>query len=83
MEFSNIKDAKINLESIANFVNDKSQPYYIKNPNGNNCVVLSETDWNSIKDTIYLNSIPSLAKSIIELGREPNENFIEEDKIDW
>ena len=81
METTNIKNAK--LEEIADFVNDNSEPYFIKNSNGKNCVILSETDWNSIKETAYLNSIPGYAESLIEISKSPRKEFVEKDKVKW
>ena len=36
-------------------------------------VLISEDDWNTIQETLYLNSISGMAESIIEAGKEPIE----------
>ncbi|MCI8599180.1 MAG: type II toxin-antitoxin system Phd/YefM family antitoxin [Lachnospiraceae bacterium] len=38
-----------------------------------NIYQISEEDWNAIQETLYLNSIPGMAESIIEAGKEPLE----------
>ena len=38
---------------------------------GNNIVIISEHDWNAIKETLFLNSIPGMAESIIAASKEP------------
>ena len=43
------------------------------NNRGKNGVLISEEDWNAIQETLYLNSIPGMAESIIEAGKEPLE----------
>ena len=47
----------------------------------NNAVMLSEEDWNAIEETLYLNSIPSLASSIQESMNAPDSEF--RDTVEW
>ena len=58
---------------ILSEVNSSSQPITITNNRGKNAVLISEEDWNAIQETLYLNSIPGMAESIIEAGKEPLE----------
>ena len=46
-----------------------------------NAVLVSEDDWNALQETIYLNSIPNMAKSIKEGIDTPLENCIPEENI--
>ena len=39
-----------------------------------NAVLILEDDWNAIQETLYLNSIPGMAESIVEAGKEPLED---------
>ena len=48
---------------------------------GNNAVLISEEDWNAIQETIYLNSIPGMADSIIKAMKSPDNEFSE--TIEW
>ena len=65
--------ARENIYQILSEVNNSSQPITITNNRGKNAVLISEDDWNAIQETLYLNSIPGMAESIIEAGKEPLE----------
>lgn len=41
--------------------------------NGENFVVLGESDWKAIEETLYLNQFPGLVQSIHEAAHEPLE----------
>lgn len=47
----------------------------------NNAVLLSEEDWKSIEETLYLLSIPNMRESIIEGMKTPIEQC--SDKLIW
>lgn len=47
----------------------------------NNAVMISQEDWNAIEETLYLNSIPNMAKSIQEAMAQDDEEFSED--IQW
>ena len=67
-----VTKARENIYQILSEVNS-SQPITITNNRGKNAVLISEEDWNAIQETLYLNSIPGMAESIIEAGKEPLE----------
>lgn len=46
-----------------------------------NAVLISEDDWRSIQETLYLSSIPGMQESIIEGLQTPVEETDEE--LDW
>lgn len=46
-----------------------------------NAILVSEEDWRSIQETLYLTSIPGMADSIKEGMDTPLEET--EDKLDW
>jgi antitoxin YefM len=46
-----------------------------------NAVLISEDDWRSIQETLYLSSIPRMQESIIEGLNTPIEETDEE--LDW
>ncbi len=60
MTVMNVTTARKNLYRLIQDVNESSQP-----------VLLSEADWNSIQETIYLNTVPGLRESIV--AEEPVE----------
>ena len=47
----------------------------------NNVVMISQEDWEAIEETIYLNSIPNLSKSIQDAMKADDSNFCED--IEW
>lgn len=65
-----ITKARENLYQTVAEVNESSQPVIITNNRGKNAVLISEDDWNAIQETLYLNSIPGMAKSILESKNE-------------
>jgi len=69
----NATTARKNLYQLISDVNTNSTPVTITNSRGKNAVLLSEDDWNAIQETLYLNSVPGMAESIIEAKNEPIE----------
>lgn len=63
--------AKENIYQMLSDVNSNGHPITITNNCGKNGVLISEDDWNAIQETLYLNSIPGMAESIIKAGTEP------------
>ena len=71
------KDDFINLiEETA----ESHRPILIKSEK-NNAVLISEEDWNSIQETLYLQSVPQMRESIIEGLKAKNEDFLSERKF--
>ena len=67
----NIINAKDNLSQLISEVNAGSEPVIIVNDSGENAVLLSQDDWNSIQETLYLCSVPGIAESIIKAWETP------------
>ena len=80
----NITQARANLYKLFTQVNESSEPVTITNNRGKNCVLISEDDWNSIAETIYLNSIPGMVDSIMAARHEPLEqNSVYKPEEEW
>ncbi len=75
-----IDSMKNNIEKINCDVVDGHQSAIIQSDRGN-MVVLSEEDYNSIQETLYLSSIPNLKKSILEADKETLEDCSA--SLDW
>lgn len=54
-------------------------PINISTKNGN-AILISEEEYNNLKETLYLNSIPELTKKIIEGINTPLEEC---DEVEW
>lgn len=79
-----ITDARANLYGIVSDVNVAYNPVKIVNTKGENAVILSEKDWNSIEETMYLYSVPGYVESLIKAYEETDwENAKEYDPKEW
>ena len=82
MSVINITSARKELYNLVEDVNLYSEPALIVSKKGN-AVLISESDWNAIQETVYLNSIPGMAESIQEGMNTPIEDCIPEEDIKW
>jgi antitoxin YefM len=82
MKAISVTKARENIYQILSDVNTNSQPITITNNRGKNGVLKSEDDWNAIQETLYLNSIPGVAESIVTGGKTPLEDCVSEDKVE-
>ncbi len=48
-----------------------------------NAVVISEDEYNSLRETVYLMSVPGLVEGIQEARKAPEEEFTELKDVDW
>jgi len=55
----------------------------VKRRNGENFIVIGETDWKAIEKTIYLNQFPGLVLSIHEAAQEPLEEGTPLEELEW
>ncbi len=59
-----------------------NNPINISTKNGN-AIVLSEEDYYSLIETLYIESIPGLKEKIIEGGKTPLDECLSEDEVGW
>ena len=83
MSTISITEARSNLYKLLEEVNDNSSPLLITNKNGKNGYLIGEEDFNALLETIYLNSIPGLAESIIKEGKTPYDKAVSAKDVDW
>lgn len=72
--------ARNNFYSLIDNTCFNHEPVLITGKRGNS-VLVSQQDWDSIMETLYLCSIPGMEESILKASKEPLENCVEE--IDW
>lgn len=72
--------ARANLYRLIDQVNDEAQPVTITGQRGN-AVLVGEADWQAIKETLYLESVPGFAESVREARAEGIEAAATE--LDW
>ena len=68
-----ITNARANLYQLVSDVNVGFNPITIVNNKGKNAVLISEDEWNSIEETLYLSSIPGLVNNINDIRK--NEDW--------
>ena len=64
MSTINITNDRANLYLLVADVNIGFNPVTIVNNKGKNTVLISEDEWKSIEETLYLSSIPGLVNDI-------------------
>ena len=72
------KDIYALLEQTINY----NEPINISTKNGN-AVVLSEEDYNSLIETLYITSVPNLKEELIKRANDNEEEFVSEDEVEW
>lgn len=75
MSTINITNVRQNLFQLVADVNVGFNPITIVNNKGKNAVLISEDEWKSIEETLYLSSIPGLVEDINNIKK--NENWDE------
>jgi len=73
-------EARKALYRLLDEVTVTSEPIQITGKRGS-AVLVSESDWRAIEETIYLTSIPEMTQSIRDGMATPLEDCVEE--LDW
>ena len=73
-------EARANLYRLIDEVADTHQPVLITGKR-TNAILISEEDWRSIEETMYLLNIPGMRESIIEGMNTPVEEC--DDEVTW
>ena len=80
MTILNATEARSRLYSLIDETAETHEPIVITGKRGN-AVLLSENDWNAIRETLHLLSVPGMRESIKEGLAEPAESCSKE--LDW
>ena len=80
MSTTNATKARQNLFRLIDQVNDSHEPVVITGKKGS-AVLVSESDWKAIEETLYLNSIPGMAASIREGIDTPTSGL--DESVEW
>jgi prevent-host-death family protein len=72
--------ARSKLYSLIDEANESHEPIQITGKRGN-AVLISEDDWRSVQETLYLQSVPGMVESI-QKAREEGIEAASED-LDW
>lgn len=76
----NVTEARASLYKLIDETTASHQPIVITGKRGN-AVLLSESDWNAINETLYLLSVPGMRESVLDGMNESIEGCSTE--LDW
>ena len=82
MSTINITNARKDLYSLVESVNLYHEPTLIVGKRAN-AVLISESDWRAIQETLYLDSIPGMTESILKGAKESLDECVSEDMVNW
>ncbi len=80
MNILNATEARAKLYSLIDETASSHEPIVITGKRAN-AVLISEEDWNSISETLYLLSVPGMREAIKEGMNEPTVECSKE--LDW
>ena len=82
MDIHSASQARANLFKLLEQVNKESKPCVITSRKGDG-VLISKDDWESIQETLYLQSIPGMQESIVEGMATPLSDCVSEEELEW
>ena len=80
MKNTNVTNVRKNIYEMLETTIEYNEPINISTKNGN-AIVLSEEDYNSLLETVYIMSVPGLKDEIIRRGDSGEEDFVSEDEV--
>ncbi|MEN9520672.1 MAG: hypothetical protein RLZZ381_3260 [Cyanobacteriota bacterium] len=82
MDILSASQARANLFKLLEQVNQDNKPCIITSRRGNG-VLIAKDDWESIQETLYLQSIPGMRESILEGMNTPLSECVSESELEW
>mgnify|MGYP004601836633 CR=1 FL=1 len=82
MKNVNITNFRKNIYEMIETTIEYNEPLNITTKKGN-AVVLSEEDYNSLIETLYISSIPNMKEEIIKRANDESNEFVNEDEVEW
>ena len=79
---TNITNFRKNIFSMLEQTIKYNEPVNISTKDGN-AVIISEEDYNSLMETLYLYSLPEQREKIIEGLNTPIEECVAENEVEW
>ena len=78
----NITNFRKNIYSLIEQTIKYNEPINVSTKDGN-AILISEDDYRSLMETLYIESVPGLKDEIIKGMKEPIEEYIDESKVNW
>ena len=82
MTHTNITNFRKDIYNLLEQTIKYNEPINISTKNGN-AVVLSEEDYNSIMETLYIISVPNLKDEILKRANDDDEEYVSESEVEW
>lgn len=79
---TNVTNARANLYNLLDMAIEDSEVINISTKNGN-AVIISESDYNSLLETLYLSSDPAYKQSLIDGMNTPLSECVSEEDVEW
>ena len=78
----NITNFRKNIYDMIEKTIEYNEPLNIVTKKGN-ALVLSEEDYNSLIETLYISSVPNMKEEIIKRANDESNEFVDEDEVEW
>ena len=78
----NITNFRKNIYDMIEKTIEYNEPLNIVTKKGN-AIVLSEEDYNSLIETLYISSVPNMKEEIIKRANDESNEFVDEDEVEW
>lgn len=82
MTNTNITNFRKNIYELLKQTIDFNEPVNISTKDGN-AVLISESDYNGLMETLYLTSIPKMKEKLVKGKNTPKEECVAEDEVEW
>ena len=82
MTTTNITNFRKNAFNYVEQTIKYNEPLNISTKEGN-AVLLSEEDYSGIMETLYLVSVPGMREKLMDAMKEPLEECVAEDAVEW
>ncbi|MGI6076465.1 MAG: type II toxin-antitoxin system Phd/YefM family antitoxin [Pyramidobacter sp.] len=82
MRSTNITNFRKNIFGLMEQAIKFNEPITVNTKDGN-AVLMSEDDYNSLMETLYLTSVPGMKEKILEGLNTPLDECIPEDRVQW
>ena len=83
MKTTTANEFRKKLKYYVDMTIENNKALKINRRNGQNFVVLSESDWKAIEETLYLNQFAGLVESIHDAAAESLDEGTTLEELDW
>lgn len=77
-----ISNLRKDIYKVINQTIKYNEPIHVNTKEGN-AVIISEEDYNSLVETLYISSIPGMKESLLEMKDAPDDEFVDVDEVEW